>query len=697
MKLKRLCHIVSIALVTAMAQTASAQTWTGGGTDDLWSDAANWDTGVPGTTTPNGVNIGTTIPNTTVVTITNGEVENVGTVGGNQSIYGPQWGATLNVYGTLNWGFIIFPVQFDPSAQRSTINLYSGSSFSSTVAGNTLLLGDAWWYAAPYVTMNMYGNSQANYQYLGWGGHLNIYDDATNTITVAVLEGGAVGFWGQAGPSDATRQMDMLGGTLVLPGGYDANVTNWIARGIFLIYGKAYDTNELNISDIQTGITTNVTYVTNEDTTITTNIAYVTNSITIVKSPTLGDLQNIDLQSPRSNMMVGTFQNPIALGNFSGVSGVPLGVLDTAQSGGRTLAYNSSNPDVIQVTANGHVTAINPGTATVSATFGTYTSVNSVSITVTPFTNSLIHRYSFSEDSGNITVDSVGGSTWDGTLNGSATLGGGKVILDGSSGYVQLPAGIVSNMDAVTIEAWADFSSATNAYNSLYYFGAQDDSFSPLGENYIGFQPFTGAIPPTANALFGAGDPGYADEQDATLPLAATVVDDVTNYQNLGNVDIAIVYHPYAGYVALYTNGVLAAINNNVSNPLAATLGADPINYIGQSLYGSDPFLKASIDEFRIYNGPLTAGQIAADYALGPDQLIGSSTNVSLSASVSGGNLTIKWPTTSALVNLMSSPSLGADANWTPVSGSLMTDGSGNYQMTVPMASSSTQFFRLSR
>jgi len=198
-----------------------------------------------------------------------------------------------------------------------------------------------------------------------------------------------------------------------------------------------------------------------------------------------------------------------------------------------------------------------------------------------------------------------------------------------------------------------------------------------LGENYIAFQPFTGAVPPTANALFGAGDPGYADEEDATLPLVAG---GVTNY--LGNVHVVIVYHPYAGYVSLYTNGVLAAINNNVGNPLAATLAADPLNYLGLSLYASDPFLSASIDEFRIYSGPLTAGQIAADYALGPNQLIGTSMNVTLSASLAGGNLVIKWPTTSALVNLMSTPTLGAGAVWSQANGTLTTDGSGNLQLS---------------
>ena len=654
-------------MAACLTQNVSAQNWTGLGTDNLWSDAANWDTGVPGTTTPNGVSIGSNAggSESTLVTITNGEVENVGTVGGNQSIFGPQWGSKLNIYGTLNWGFIIFPVQWDATAgNQSVINLFNGSSFASTVAGNTLLLGDAWWYAAPYVTMNLYGNASANYQYLAWGGHLNIYDNATNTISTAVLEGGTQGFWGQAGPSDATRQMDLVGGTLILPTAFGPNVTNWISRGIFLVYGKAQDMTDFTLTDDGTN--------------------------TVVKPTPLGALQNISLQSPRSTMMVGTFQNPVALGNFANVSGVPLSALDAAQLGGATVVYSSSATNVVGVTASGHVTALHPGTTTVSATLGAFTSTNSVLITVTPFTNSLIHRYSFSETSGTTTADSVGGSAWAGTLNGGASLGGGEVALDGSSGYVQLPAGVVSGFDAVTVEAWVNLNNPQQAWAPLYAFGDTDTSAFPnVGENYIALQPYTGFAVPTCATTFGTGSPGNADEQDASFSLVSGVVTNVL----LGYWHITAVYQPYAGYVAVYTNGVLAAINNRVSNPLAATLGADPLNYLGHSLYPADPYLNASIDEFRVYSSPLTAGQITAAQVLGPNQVLGTSMNVSLSAAVSGGNLTLKWPTTSALVTLSSSSTLGSAAVWTPVTAPLTEVGS-NYQITVPVTSGQL-FFRL--
>ena len=139
---------------------------------------------------------------------------------------------------------------------------------------------------------------------------------------------------------------------------------------------------------------------------------------------------------------------------------------------------------------------------------------------------------------------------------------------------------------------------------------------------------------------------------------------------------------------------MLAAINSSITIPLAdAFATGDPLNYIGHSLWSADPYLGVSVDEFHIYNGPLTVGQIKADAALGPNQLIGTSTNTSLTITASGGNLAIKWPTTSALVNLLSSPVLGSGAVWTPVS-AVPTVAGGNYQVTLAK-SGSAQYFRL--
>jgi hypothetical protein len=350
------------------------------------------------------------------------------------------------------------------------------------------------------------------------------------------------------------------------------------------------------------------------------------------------------------------------------------------------------------------LTALRAGRAVITAKVGAFTSTNALTITV-PGAPTLIHEYKFNETSGTTASDSVPGNspTWDGTLVGGATLGGGQVTLDGSSGYVQLPAGILTGVNEVTIEAWASFGTPINTWANLYAFGNTDGSGA--GENYITFQPHTGG--PTTSMNFGIGDPGNAAETDVVL---GNTLDGMTEVQ------IVAVYHPMAGDNLLYTNGVFVGdltgtgfnnLFNNLMDPvafagptfsnqtvLASTLGADPLNYIGHSLYNADPTLNGSIDEFRIYSGPLTPAQVAADYALGPNQLLGTVTNgISLAVKMVSGNVIISWPTTSALVTLASSAKLGSGASWTAVNGTLSVAG-GNYQMTVPL-SASAQFFRL--
>ena len=83
---------------------------------------------------------------------------------------------------------------------------------------------------------------------------------------------------------------------------------------------------------------------------------------------------------------------------------------------------------------------------------------------------------------------------------------------------------------------------------------------------------------------------------------------------------VTAVFNPPLGCVALYTNGVLAGINRNVTTPLSSV--QDVYNYIGRSLYAPDPYADISLDEFRVYDGALSADEITETQAtLGPDRL----------------------------------------------------------------------------
>ena len=705
MKSKTLNCAVSIAATLCFALGVSAQDshWNGTAGDNLWNNPNNWTpVGVPPPGNPTTTFAGNVwldpspVDGSSVMTIGAGDTEMPGVGNSTEvfnTIFGPEFGSTLNVYGTLTFDWTIAPYQPDPTpGLRSHINMY-GNAYMYT-SGASLNLGSGWWPVCEgaYVTMNLYNN--ANYSSLGgaglWcGGHINIYDNST------LLINGYVNFDNGQANNDGTTVLNVGGGTLILPLGFNvSSVTNWIQRGILRAYGKGYDTNDLIVSD--NGTNTSVTDV-----------------------PLGGALQRVYFQPlARPSVTVGVFQQATLVGDYPGVSGVLLSSSEPGVDPATFTApiYTSSNPNVATVDTNGLVTAVGQGSATLTATVGAFNSTNSITITVNPVTPNLVHEYKFNESSGTTAADSVGSAN--GILNGDAAFSGaGQLVLSGNQGSsVTLPAGILGGFDDVTIETWATFPGAINPFANLFAFGGTDttalDPNQGAGYNYITFSPHTGAAPNTMQANFGQGVPGSAGERDAVL---AGVLDNQTN------VHIVVVYRPSAGYEAFYTNGVLAATismfnilidpvalispaftNHSVlsyqlaNDPLNYGLGPDPLNYIGQSLYTGDPGLLANIEEFRIYKNALTPAQIAADHALGPNQLLGTSTSVSLAASMSGSNVVLQWPTTSALVTLLSSPSLGNGAVWTPVSmanGALAVAG-GNYQVTVP-STGSAQFFRL--
>ena len=701
---KLLCCTAAVGLAACLAQNATAQNtaWIGAiSGDGLWSDAANWTAGIPNSVTP-WVNID---PGTGVgpCTIPPGYAADAGSaVAG--ALYGPEWGQTLNIYGSLALGWMIAPVQNWPNyGLHCSINMYNGSSM--TTSGAAICLGDNWWWdGGPYVTMNMYGNAQ--YSSTGgaglWlGGHLNVYDTATclinGYVNVAVNNSTAI---------DLNDSLNIGGGTLLLPEGWatgsdssynggSGSTTDFINRGILRAYGKALDSADLIITDNGT------------NTIITTK-------------PLGGSLIRIRFEALNEPLApVGSQQALLLVGDYPAVTGVLLSSpepgIDLATLPG-TPAYTSSDTCVVTVDANGVATSVGAGDATITATVGSFTATIPFNVphSVTP-----IHRYSFTAGSGTTVPDSITSNpSYEATLVGGATLGGGQVTLDGSTGYVQLPAGILTGAHDVTIETWASFGSPINTLAGLFAFGVEDnfDLNSGTGGDYIAFQPHTGAA--GTQAGFGQGLPGNGDEMDAVW---ATPLD------GMANAHVVAVYAPSSGYISIYINGVLettlnasytAQLYNSLIDPGAFAANgsiidytlntramfdegvnvipdvADPDNFIGRDDYDNDPFLNGSIAEFRIYNTALTAAQVSADHVLGPNAVIGSNTHVSLTSSLDGlGNILLSWPTTSAYVTLVSTTSLPGDC-WAPVSNGTLAIVGGNYVETVPITGSS-QFFGL--
>ena len=91
------------------------------------------------------------------------------------------------------------------------------------------------------------------------------------------------------------------------------------------------------------------------------------------------------------------------------------------------------------------------------------------------------------------------------------------------------------------------------------------------GENYIFCAPQAGRIAIT--------DRNFSNEQNAYGNF---------DFSFHTNFHVTAVFNPPLDYIALYTNGVLAAINGSVTTPFTSV--DDIYSYIGRSLYDTDPY-----------------------------------------------------------------------------------------------------------
>lgn len=230
----------------------------------------------------------------------------------------------------------------------------------------------------------------------------------------------------------------------------------------------------------------------------------------------------------------------------------------------------------------------------------------------------LNHRYSFDGAAGGTAIaDSVGNQN--GTFYGSSggLDGNGYLVLNGTNGFVDLGPNLVAGYTNVTIEAWGvyNINYANNAH--LFDFGNTDQI---KGSDAYGmdFCPHAGAN--SWFEVFNTDPGGNGNAQQILGPSLA----------GGAQMQVAVVYDPQMPYVTVYTNGVLES-SGLISIPFSALV--DSHDYIGKSGNNSDPYLSATVKEFRVYSGDMSDAQVAVDYAAGPDTLVtnaGSLTNLNL-------------------------------------------------------------------
>jgi len=282
--------------------------------------------------------------------------------------------------------------------------------------------------------------------------------------------------------------------------------------------------------------------------------------------------------------------------------------------------------------------------------------------------NGLVHRYSFSEPGGTIVGDSVGGYSWNGTLPKGGTFVSGQLEFSSPrQQFASLPVGIVSSLSNITIMAWVNLNS-TATWSRVFDFGNDTTTYMFLTPQIGGYMRF--AITTNGNG---------AAEQQINCSTAMSM-----NSWHQVAVTLS------SGKGILYLDGVAAGTNSNMTlNP--TNLGNTANNYIGKSQW-PDPYMDGLIDEFRIYDMGLSAAEIAAAAALGPNQQL-SAACPRMSPVLSGADLSLSWPLDCAGYTLQSCTNLML-RNWANVTSPVPQIVWGQWQVMLPQ-SDGTAFYRL--
>jgi hypothetical protein len=262
-----------------------------------------------------------------------------------------------------------------------------------------------------------------------------------------------------------------------------------------------------------------------------------------------------------------------------------------------------------------------------------------------------------------------------------------------TNAYINLPNRLVSTLSSVTIEGWFTwFGGADNQH--LFDFGmssgAPDGSGGTSSTNFL--EDFT--LNPGRNYMFlspQTGNPRFALDPDAgnggvgeTPSISSSISITTSNKSHF-----AVVYDYPRGVSRLYINGQRAG-TGVATYPLSVV--DDRNDWLGHSQW-QDPFYNGSIDEFRIYNGPMLDDDIAANFASGPNAL--PVPKVPLGIALVGANLQISWTTNvPASAVLQATPTLGIGILWSSAGLPAPTIAGDKYQVTVPV-SGAAKFYRL--
>ncbi|BAL89288.1 putative glycosyl hydrolase [Actinoplanes missouriensis 431] len=265
-------------------------------------------------------------------------------------------------------------------------------------------------------------------------------------------------------------------------------------------------------------------------------------------------------------------------------------------------------------------------------------------------------RYEFDETTGTVAKDSSGNG-FDGVYHRTPAWGAGVsgrsfAMAGGSdSPYVTIPNGVLRQASAATVSTWVKWPSSTTVNQWIYGLG-------PDSTKYLFSSPRNGS-----NVLYSAIT-GGSWSAESKLPSAAPLPGG--SWQHLAvTVD--------GGTAAMYLNGVRIASAGGVT--IKPSDLYDPAKtysgYVGRSLYAGDPYFAGEVDDFRIYNTALSAGEILALAGKGTSVGAVSLAQLKVDAIIDDAAAVIKLPVAegTGVTALAPKFTLAAGSTITPASG----------------------------
>lgn len=286
----------------------------------------------------------------------------------------------------------------------------------------------------------------------------------------------------------------------------------------------------------------------------------------------------------------------------------------TVVLGPNEATITSADSDIVEVLPDGRLAARSAGTVELTIEHAGQQGTASVTVQANPAT--IAHRYSFT----NSAVDSVGGangtlvSSPDGTLN--VTFENGQAVFPGGPwetvAYIDLPDGIVSSKQNITIEVWTTWNGPAGSYwQRVFDFGngGKGESAHNPGDGTGGF---------FLTPLGGAGDPdGVQCNMSGTGWLGERFLTGPETLPIGQQVHVVALCAPVLDKSQLWIDGRL--IDSDTAPFLLSDL-IDANNWLGASNW-NDAAFNGLINELRIYEGALSELEIALAQEAGPDTL----------------------------------------------------------------------------